>query len=266
MHRLPRAATDPGDHGKYRLGVESLVQLRLPALRRTLQLPNLQLPATLDAEMDPPLALQRRILAAVVRILGAEEVLENIEHALALQRIGIGGDDGRELQRVVAGTANRVSRQLLQVRDQHRHGRVIELEARHQIVERPTVWIDACADRAREIFIGVAAAPWARRLTTWIRHIRRIHRTGTKQIFASDRRNDDPSFLGSQSAATVAVDAGGSRTFNRFGALPLATQWRSGRENSLTIKHLGAGRHRCRWLGPRARRQQRRYEESNRSA
>ncbi len=150
MHRRPVAAADSGDHGEHGLRCQMLLQLGFPGLGRPLQFPHMQLPGAHHLEHLFAVAVHPRTLEPGSGIFLGEEIIEHRQRGGPLHRIGIGRDDGRELQHLVTDSGHRFGRELSEVGDERSHRSIIQSKARHQPAERFARDVHAIAYRTRQ--------------------------------------------------------------------------------------------------------------------
>ena len=261
MHRSPGLSSDPGDHGHHRRGRLVLPQLPLPGLRRPGQLPDVQLPLAQDPVHHAPRRLQGAALAAIAGVLVGEELLQDLEHAAARGRVGVGCDDGGEVQGVAPHAGGRAARQTAQVGDQRGHGGVVELVARHQEAERPTLLVLALPDGPgqRGVSVGISMRDVAEHVGQV--GVLDVPGAGPEQVAADDGRDDALPLVAAQAAAPVAGDAGRGQPLESDAALAEATQGLAGGEHPLAVDPLTVRGRRALRQRPGGRQQQQQDQE-----
>ena len=79
------------------------------------QFPDMELPFARNAEIDFLVALHAPQAATNEFVLVDEEAFEYVEHAATRHRIGVGRDDGGEMQGVISHTRHGLRAQVFQV-------------------------------------------------------------------------------------------------------------------------------------------------------
>ena len=255
VHRRPGLAGDSGDDGEHRLLGQLCLQLLLPRRRRARQLPDVQQPLPVDPVHDPAPRLQgagRAAISAHRVVLVGEELLEHVEHALRRHRIGVGRDDGREVQGVVGHSGNRLAGQALEIGDERGHGGLVEPIARHQVAEPPALLVHSLADGPHQRLFGIGLA--VRDIALHVRHVGVLYvpRARAEEIPADDRRDGALPFPGSEAAAAMARGAGCAQAVDATAAFALSVQRFSRGQDALAIDQLAGAWGGLRCQGARA--------------
>ncbi len=182
--------------------------------------------------------MERRTLTAHSRVLVDEVLAEHVQHPLTFHGVRIGRDDRGEVQNLLGDTGRSLRRQALEVVDERRHRNIVKRIVRHQVAHLVPVCGDAFTNCACEGGIGVGIAIAAHALQ--IRQVKTTGRSGARtiQVRAGDRRNEAAAFLGPESTAAMAVDAGRLCSLRHQTRFALGAQGFTGRQYSVAIDSL----------------------------
>ena len=212
VHRRPAARAQARHQREHRCAILMGLQLRGPGVFGAVQLPDFVLPVARGAQQHLGRARHRPLAVHHAAVLLPHGGGHGVDEELAARRLDIGRDDAGQADLFLAHTRRHARRQRAQIGQQRLHRGVVDLEARHQRIERAAADVHAGADRRGHAVFVIRCVMLVEGLDA--ADVLLDHRPAVlaEQITPGDRADRDVALDRAEPAAAVAVEAGHRRT------------------------------------------------------